>query len=193
MLDRFTDGARRVMTWAVDEARMLNQAHVGTEHILAGLIREGEGPAARALLSLGVTLEAVRQQIEQITGTVRPSPAGKLSFTPQAKQVLELSLWEALRLGHYRIGTEHIMLAVIHDGQSVGAQVLAALDVGLTALGERMVELAPSSAPEEPAHGTGVHITGSRRSRGPTRQHIRQLESQSLSELRRRPPGSMAS
>ena len=107
MFERFTDRARRVVVLAQEEARMLNHNYIGTEHILLGLIHEGEGVAAKALESLGISLEAVRQQVEEIIGQGQQAPSGHIPFTPRAKKVLELSLREALQLGHNYIGTEH--------------------------------------------------------------------------------------
>src|SRR5262250_669778 len=113
MFERFTDRARRVVVLAQEEARMLNHNYIGTEHILLGLIHEGEGVAAKALESLGISLEAVRQQVEEIIGQGQQAPSGHIPFTPRAKKVLELSLREALQLGHVYIGTEHILLGLI--------------------------------------------------------------------------------
>ena len=110
MFERFTDRARRVVVLAQEEARLLNHSYIGTEHILLGLIHEGEGVAAKALESLGISLEAVRSQVEEIIGQGGSSPSGHIPFTPRAKKVLELSLREALQLGHNYIGTEHILL-----------------------------------------------------------------------------------
>ena len=124
MFERFTDRARRVVVLAQEEARMLNHNYIGTEHILLGLIHEGEGVAAKALESLGISLEAVRQQVEEIIGQGQQAPSGHIPFTPRAKKVLELSLREALQLGHNYIGTEHILLGLIREGEGVAAQVL---------------------------------------------------------------------
>ena len=124
MFERFTDRARRVVVLAQEEARMLNHNYIGTEHILLGLIHEGEGVAAKALESLGISLDAVRQQVEEIIGQGQQAPSGHIPFTPRAKKVLELSLREALQLGHNYIGTEHILLGLIREGEGVAAQVL---------------------------------------------------------------------
>ena len=125
MFERFTDRARRVVVLAQEEARMLSHNYIGTEHILLGLIHEGDGIAAKALESLGVSLEAVRAQVEEIIGQGQQAPSGHIPFTPRAKKVLELSLREALQLGHNYIGTEHILLGLIREGEGVAAQVLA--------------------------------------------------------------------
>jgi prophage maintenance system killer protein len=124
---RFTDRARRVVVLAQDEARMLDHNYIGTEHILLGLLAEGEGVAAKSLQKLGISLEAVRQQVEQIIGQGQQEPARHIPMTPRAKKVLELSLREALRLGHNYIGTEHILLGLIREGEGVAAQVLTRL------------------------------------------------------------------
>jgi ATP-dependent Clp protease ATP-binding subunit ClpC len=125
MYERFTDRARRVVVLAQEEARMLNHNYIGTEHILLGLIREGEGVAAKALGSLGIRLEAARQQVEEIIGRGQRGPSGHIPFTPRAKTALELSLREALRLGDNHIGTEHILLALTAEAECAAAQVLA--------------------------------------------------------------------
>ncbi|MFM8998922.1 MAG: ATP-dependent Clp protease ATP-binding subunit [Actinomycetota bacterium] len=131
MFERFTDRARRVVVLAQEEARMLNHNYIGTEHILLGLIHEGEGVAAKALESMHISLEAVRQQVEEIIGQGQAAPTGHIPFTPRAKKVLELSLREALQLGHGYIGTEHILLGLIREGEGVAAQVLQKLGADL--------------------------------------------------------------
>jgi ATP-dependent Clp protease ATP-binding subunit ClpC len=131
LFERFTDQARRVVVFTQEEARSLNHTYIGTEHILLGLIHEGEGIAARALESLDVSLEAVRQQVEQMIGRGQAAPIGHIPFTPRAKKVLELSLRESVRLGHSHIGTEHILLGLIREGEGVAAQVLQKLGVSL--------------------------------------------------------------
>ena len=141
MFERFTDRARRVVVLAQEEARMLNHNYIGTEHILLGLIHEGEGVAAKALESLGISLEAVRQQVEEIIGQGQQAPSGHIPFTPRAKKVLELSLREALQLGHNYIGTEHILLGLIREGEGVAAQVLVQLGADLNRVRQQVVEL----------------------------------------------------
>jgi len=131
MFERFSQRARRVVVLAQEEARVLNHNYIGTEHILLGLIREGQGVAARALESMGISLEAVRQQVEKIIGRGQQAPAGHIPFTPRAKKVLELSLREAQSLGHNYIGTEHILLGLIREGSGVAAQVLVKLGANL--------------------------------------------------------------
>jgi ATP-dependent Clp protease ATP-binding subunit ClpC len=141
MFERFTDRARRVVVLAQEEARMLNHNYIGTEHILLGLIHEGEGVAAKALESLGISLEAVRQQVEEIIGQGQSAPTGHIPFTPRAKKVLELSLREALQLGHNYIGTEHILLGLIHEGEGVAAQVLQKLGADLNRVRQQVIQL----------------------------------------------------
>ena len=141
MFERFTDRARRVVVLAQEEARLLNHNYIGTEHILLGLIHEGEGVAAKALESLGISLEAVRQQVEEIIGQGGASPSGHIPFTPRAKKVLELSLREALQLGHNYIGTEHILLGLIREGEGVAAQVLVKLGADLSRVRQQVIQL----------------------------------------------------
>jgi ATP-dependent Clp protease ATP-binding subunit ClpC len=141
LFERFTDRARRVVVLAQEEARLLNHNYIGTEHILLGLIHEGEGVAAKALESLGISLEAVRQQVEEIIGQGGSSPSGHIPFTPRAKKVLELSLREALQLGHNYIGTEHILLGLIREGEGVAAQVLVKLGADLSRVRQQVIQL----------------------------------------------------
>ena len=124
MFERFTDRARRVVVLAQEEARLLNHNYIGTEHILLGLIHEGEGVAAKALESLDISLDGVRAQVKESIGQGQQAPSGHIPFTPRAKKVLELSLREALQLGHTYICTEHILLGLIREGEGVAAQVL---------------------------------------------------------------------
>src|SRR6184192_993316 len=141
MFERFTDRARRVVVLAQEEARMLNHNYIGTEHILLGLIHEGEGVAAKALDSLNINLDAVRQQVEEIIGQGQAAPTGHIPFTPRAKKVLELSLREALQLGHNYIGTEHILLGLIREGEGVAAQVLQKLGADLNRVRQQVIQL----------------------------------------------------
>ncbi len=141
MFERFTDRARRVVVLAQEEARMLNHNYIGTEHILLGLIHEGEGVAAKALESLNISLEAVRSQVEEIIGQGQAAPTGHIPFTPRAKKVLELSLREALQLGHNYIGTEHILLGLIREGEGVAAQVLQKLGADLNRVRQQVIQL----------------------------------------------------
>jgi ATP-dependent Clp protease ATP-binding subunit ClpC len=141
LFERFTDRARRVVVLAQEEARLLNHNYIGTEHILLGLIHEGEGVAAKALESLNISLEAVRSQVEEIIGQGGSSPSGHIPFTPRAKKVLELSLREALQLGHNYIGTEHILLGLIREGEGVAAQVLVKLGADLSRVRQQVIQL----------------------------------------------------
>src|SRR5215471_1600811 len=165
MFERFTDRARRVVVLAQEEARMLNHNYIGTEHILLGLIHEGEGVAAKALESLGISLEAVRQQVEEIIGQGQQAPSGHIPFTPRAKKVLELSLREAIQLGNNYIGTEHILLGLIREGDGVAAQVLVKLGADLNRVRQQVIQLlhgyqgkepAASGAPSETAPSTSL-------------------------------------
>jgi ATP-dependent Clp protease ATP-binding subunit ClpC len=156
MFERFTDRARRVVVLAQEEARLLNHNYIGTEHILLGLIHEGEGVAAKALESLGISLEKVRQQVEEIIGAGQSPPSGHIPFTPRAKKVLELSLREALQLGHNYIGTEHILLGLIREGEGVAAQVLVKLGADLGRVRQQVIQLLSGySGSKEPA-GAGA-------------------------------------
>jgi ATP-dependent Clp protease ATP-binding subunit ClpC len=150
MFERFTDRARRVVAQAQEEARMLDHSYIGTEHILLGLISEGEGVGARALESLGLSLDAVRQQVEEIIGRGQQAPTGHIPFTPRAKKVLELSLREALQLGHNYIGTEHILLGLISEGDGVAAQVLVRLGADLNRVRQQVIELLAGHQAKEP-------------------------------------------
>src|SRR6476620_9528393 len=141
MFERFTDRARRVVVLAQEEARMLSHNYIGTEHILLGLIHEGEGVAATALERLGISLEAVRAQVEAILGQGQQAPSGHIPFAPRAKKVLELSRREALQLGHNYIGTEHILLGLIREGEGVAAQVLVKLGADLSRVRQQVIQL----------------------------------------------------
>ena len=141
LFERFTDRARRVVVLAQEEARLLNHSYIGTEHILLGLIHEGEGVAAKALDSLSISLDAVRAQVEEIIGQGGSSPSGHIPFTPRAKKVLELSLREALQLGHNYIGTEHILLGLLREGEGVATQVLQKLGADLGRVRQQVIQL----------------------------------------------------
>jgi len=171
VFERFTDRARRVVVLAQEEARLLNHSYIGTEHILLGLIHEGEGVAAKALESLNISLEAVRAQVEEIIGQGGSSPSGHIPFTPRAKKVLELSLREALQLGHNYIGTEHILLGLIREGEGVAAQVLVKLGADLSRVRQQVIQLlsgyqgpagkgegTPAGAKDEPQEKGGSQI-----------------------------------
>jgi len=141
MFERFTDRARRVVVQAQEEARLLSHHYISPEHLLLGLIHEGGGVAAKALESLGVSGETVRHRVEEATGRGERPPSGHIPFTPQAKKLLEQSLQESRALGHDYIGTEHILLGLIHQGDSVAAQVLTGLGVDLEGTREQVIRL----------------------------------------------------
>ena len=160
MFERFTDRARRVVVLAQEEARLLNHNYIGTEHILLGLIHEGEGVAAKALESLGISLEAVRAQVEEIIGHGGSAPSGHIPFTPRAKKVLELSLREALQLGHNYIGTEHILLGLIREGEGVAAQVLVKLGADLSRVRQQVIQLLSGYSGGKESPGAGAPGAG---------------------------------
>ena len=141
MFEKFTDKARRVVVLAQEEAKLLNHNYIGTEHILLGLIHEGEGVAAKALESLGINLDSVRDQVQEIIGQGQQAPSGHIPFTPRAKKVLELSLREALQLGHSYIGTEHLLLGLIREGEGVAAQVLTRLGADTNRVRQQVIQL----------------------------------------------------
>ncbi|MBT2522489.1 ATP-dependent Clp protease ATP-binding subunit [Arthrobacter sp. ISL-28] len=155
MFERFTDRARRAVVLAQEEARLLNHNYIGSEHILLGLIQEGEGVAARALESLGISLDAVREQVQEIIGQGQQAPSGHIPFTPRAKKVLELALREALQLGHSYIGTEHILLGLVREGGGVAAQVLIKLGADLARVRQQVIQLLSGHEGREAA-GAGV-------------------------------------
>ena len=160
MFERFTDRARRVVVLAQEEARMLNHNYIGTEHILLGLIHEGEGVAAKALESLSISLGAVREQVQEIIGQGQQAPSGHIPFTPRAKKVLELSLREALQLGHNYIGTEHILLGLIREGEGVAAQVLVKLGADLNRVRQQVIQLLSGYQGKEPVSAGGQQQEG---------------------------------
>ena len=141
MFERFTDRARRVVVHSQEEAHLLDHNYIGTEHLLLALVDEGAGVAAEALDQLGVSRQGVRAQIEDIIGHGSSSPSGHIPFTPRSKKVLELSLREARQLGHHYIGTEHILLGLIREGEGVAAQVLVKMGVTLDQVRNKIIEL----------------------------------------------------
>jgi ATP-dependent Clp protease ATP-binding subunit ClpC len=166
MFERFTDRARRVVVLAQEEARMLDHNYIGTEHLLLGLVHEGEGVAAESLDSLGISLETVRTTVEQIIGRGQQMPSGHIPFTPRAKKVLELSLREALQLGHNYIGTEHLLLGLIREGEGVAAQVLVKLGAKLDLVRQRVIQVLADRGGDEPGIPHPAPRTGqSRRER----------------------------
>ncbi len=155
MFERFTDRARQVVTLAQDEARRLNHSYIGTEHILLGLVSDDGGVAARALTALGISLGAVRQQTEEIIGQGQQAVSRHIPFTPRARRVLELALREALQLGHDYIGTEHILLALVREGDGVAAQVLVKLGASLALVRETVTGLLRDYSPAQLAAEDG--------------------------------------
>jgi ATP-dependent Clp protease ATP-binding subunit ClpC len=141
MFERFTERARRVIILAQEEAKRLNHSAVGTEHILLGIIREGEGVASKVLESLNINPERVRAEIESAIGRGERTPYEEVAFTPRAKKVLELALDEARRLGHNYIGTEHLLLGLIREGEGVAARVLEAMGADLERVRSQVVYL----------------------------------------------------
>ena len=160
MFERFTDRARRVVVLAQEEARMLNHNYIGTEHLLLGLIHEGDGVAAKALESLNISLGAVREQVQEIIGKGQQAPSGHIPFTPRAKKVLELSLREALQLGHNYIGTEHILLGLIREGEGVAAQVLVKLGADLGRVRQQVIQLLSGYQGSKDTASAGVSSGG---------------------------------
>jgi ATP-dependent Clp protease ATP-binding subunit ClpC len=161
VFERFTDRARHVVVYAQEEARMLNHDYIGTEHILLGLIREGEGVAARALESMNISLGAARTRVQEIIGQGSEPPTGHIPFTPRGKKVLELALREALQMGHNYIGTEHILLGLIREGEGVGAQVLQELGAGLDRVRQTVIQLLSGYTAGEAAAGGEVSVSES--------------------------------
>jgi ATP-dependent Clp protease ATP-binding subunit ClpA len=186
MFQRFTDRARRVVVLAQEEARMLNHNYIGTEHILLGLIHEEEGVAAKALESLRIGLDVVRQQVEEIIGQGQGQRQGQIPFTPRAKKVLELSLREARQLGHTYIGTEHILLGLIREEEGVAAQVLVKLGADLNRVRQKVIQLLHGYQGEEPI-SSGAAPGGLTRGRVPSdvRARVNALESR-LSAIEQR-------
>jgi hypothetical protein len=150
MFERFTDRARRVVVLAQDESRRLKHNYIGTEHILLGIVSLGDGVAAKALESLGIGLDPVRQQVEEIVGVGKGSQSGHIPFTPRAKKVLELSLRESLQLGHDYIGTEHILLGLLREGDGVAAQALVRLGADLNRVREQVIGILAEYQGREP-------------------------------------------
>jgi len=173
MFERFTERARHVVVFAQEEARELNHNYIGTEHLLLGLLRDGGSVAGRALRELEISQDAVREQVIEVIGRGKQAPSGHIPFTPRAKKVLELSLREALQLNHSYIGTEHILLGLVGEGEGVAAQVLIKLGGSLSRVRDKVIELAP------PGIGEGPELSGQlRRSRlrGPFDEVMRRLE-----------------
>jgi ATP-dependent Clp protease ATP-binding subunit ClpC len=157
MFERFTDRARRVVVLAQEEARMLNHNYIGTEHILLGLIHEGDGVGYLALSQMGISLADLRRAIQEIVGEGQRTPTGHIPFTPRAKKVLELSLREARQLGHNYIGTEHILLGLVREGEGLAAQVLERFGASMDRVRQTVIELLSGSAgAQSAAAGAGL-------------------------------------
>ena len=161
MFERFTERARQVVVLAQEEARTLKHNYIGTEHILLGLLREEEGLAARVLESLEITVERVRAQVVRIVGSGEEVTSGQIPFTPRAKKVLELALREALSLGHNYIGTEHILLGLLREGDGVAAQVLVSLGADLNVVRERVIGVLHGTAAESQLPQSILRLAGS--------------------------------
>src|SRR5215475_10844859 len=173
MFERFTERARRVVVFAQEEARDLNHDYIGTEHLLLGLMRDTDIVAARALRGLDIGQDAAREQVIEIIGRGQRSPSGHIPFTPRAKKVLELSLREALKLNHNYIGTEHILLGLVGEGEGVAAQVLIKLGGSLSRVRDKVIELAPPGTGEGPEVSVPLRRS---RLRGPFDEVMRRLE-----------------
>jgi ATP-dependent Clp protease ATP-binding subunit ClpC len=159
MFERFTDRARRVIARAQNEARSLDHDSVGTEHILLALVEEGTGVGARALEAMQITMDTVREKVEEITGRGQVPPRkGHIPFTPAAKKVLEFSLREALQLGHTYIGTEHILLGLVREGEGVAGQVLAGLGADLNRTRQLVIEIVTGRRQSEAAPVAGEDL-----------------------------------
>jgi ATP-dependent Clp protease ATP-binding subunit ClpC len=158
MFERFTDRARRVVVLAQQEARDLDHNYIGTEHILLALLDEGQGVAAKALTAMGIDQDAARQRVVEVIGRGQGASPGHIPFTPRAKKVLELSLRQALQLGHHYIGTEHILLGVIAEGDGVGAHVLVDLGAALDRTRQQVVQILTGRMPEEAAPAAAANL-----------------------------------
>jgi ATP-dependent Clp protease ATP-binding subunit ClpC len=172
MFEVFTDRARRVVVLAQEEARMLNHDYIGTEHLLLGLIHEGEGVAVRALESLGISLQDLRRDVEEMIGRGQHELSGHIPFTPRTKRVLELSLRESQQLGHDYIGTEHILLGLIREAEGVAAQVLVKLGADLNRVRQQVLQLLGGRGHEEvgESEAGGTRVAGAVRQSPPVRQ-----------------------
>jgi ATP-dependent Clp protease ATP-binding subunit ClpC len=185
LFERFTDRARRVLVLAQEEARLLNHNFIGTEHILLGLIHEGEGVAAKALESLGISLEAVREKVEETIGPAGSSTTGSPPFTPRAKKVLELSLREALQLGHNYIGTEHMLLGLVREGEGVAAQVLVSLGADLSRVRQQVIQLLSGYQSPGGKEGAAAGTSGQASPETPTGSPVLDQFGRNLTQLAR--------
>jgi ClpA/ClpB-like protein/ClpX C4-type zinc finger protein len=198
VFERFTDQARRVVVLAQEEARLLNHPYIGSEHTLLGLLAEGHGVGAQALVSLGVTMETARAKVVALVGRGERVPSGHIPFTPQAKRALEGALREALHLGDHEIGTEHLLLGLIREGDSTAARTLEELEVDLDAVRARVVDIRAGRGGEEPPRvvsistGRGV-VTSVRETSSPGRSAVCSFCGRDLWEVERFVTGSQAS
>jgi ATP-dependent Clp protease ATP-binding subunit ClpC len=176
MFERFTEPARQVIVLAQEEATRLGHGYIGTEHILLGLLRQA-GIAGQALESLGFTIDVVRERVEQTAGRGKQPSSGHIPFTPRAKVVLELSLREAMQLDHADIGTEHILLGLIREGNGMAAQIMTELAGDLDRVRERVEELLPQPAPGRQLPGAAEPVVPARAWRRDLREAISSMES----------------
>jgi len=185
LFERFTERARRVMVLAQEEARLLNHNFIGTEHLLLGLIHEGEGVAAKALEQLGISLEAVREKVEETMGAPSTAAGGSPPFTPRAKKVLELSLREALQLGHNYIGTEHILLGLVREGEGVAARVLVDLGADLSRVRQQVIQLLSGYGSQGKEGGTAGSSSGPSSQEAPSGSLVLDQFGRNLTQLAR--------
>jgi ATP-dependent Clp protease ATP-binding subunit ClpA len=191
MFERFSDRARRVVVLAQEEARRLNHNYIGTEHLLLALVHEGEGVAAQALESLGITLAAARQQVEQIVGRGQEGPRGHIPFTPRAKNVLEFSVREASQLGHAYVGTEHLLLGLIREGDGKGVQVLTDLAVDPNQVRQRVIQVLHRNQGGDRLTSLEARVSALERRVGTTAPDLRDLERE-IDQVRREKEAAIA-
>jgi ATP-dependent Clp protease ATP-binding subunit ClpC len=187
MFERFSPRARRAIVLAQEESRLLSHNYIGTEHILLGLLAERDGVAARALRSLGIRLDAARDQVREIIGEGQQAPSGHIPFTPRAKKVLELSLREAMRLRSEIIGTEHLLMGLIAEGDGVGAQILERLGASADAVREKVVDVArtePETDPAEAASAEAASAEDPRLTRTAFASRSMQIRIEAIREVR---------
>jgi ATP-dependent Clp protease ATP-binding subunit ClpC len=185
MFERFTDRARRVVVQAQEESRKLNHNYIGTEHLLLGILREGDGVAAEALASLEVGLDPARGQVAEITGRGQQAPSGHIPFTPRAKKVLELSLREALSLEHQYIGPEHILLGLITEGHGVAVEVLRVLGAEPEQVRAQVIELLPAASDDPAERVRPVRVVGTPAQLGEVLRRLDRIDSR-LAAIERR-------
>ena len=168
--DKFTERARRALTLAQEEAQRFNHNYIGTEHLLLGLVREGDGVAAKVLSNLGVELTKVRSAVEFIIGRGDRATVGEIGLTPRAKKVIELAVDEARRLSHHYIGTEHLLLGLVREGEGIAASVLESLGVNLERVRAETTRILSQTMPQSSGAGARAAAQGRRtRRRTPAR------------------------